>query len=89
MGFDEKMALSANVVAALTAGGKIEAIKLLREENGAGLKEAKDIIDAYLASRPDLSAAMNAEQQARQRGFLRVLVCIGLFAAAAFLLLRH
>ena len=30
---------------------KIEAIKLYREETGAGLKEAKDAIEAYVAGR--------------------------------------
>ena len=34
------------VVAALKRGNKIEAIKLLREQIGAGLKEAKDAVDA-------------------------------------------
>ena len=32
-------------------GEKIEAIKLLREETGLGLKEAKDIVDAIEAQR--------------------------------------
>ena len=35
-----------NVVDALRRGNKIEAIKLLREQTGAGLKEAKDAVDA-------------------------------------------
>lgn len=30
---------------ALNAGRKIEAIKIYREENGVGLKEAKDAVD--------------------------------------------
>src|SRR5262245_60603400 len=38
--------LPAQVRAALVAGRKIEAIKLLREATGLGLKEAKDRIDA-------------------------------------------
>ena len=35
-----------NVVAALKRGNKVEAIKLLREQTGAGLKEAKDAVEA-------------------------------------------
>lgn len=35
-----------NVVDALKRGNKIEAIKLLREQTGVGLKEAKDAVDA-------------------------------------------
>lgn len=40
-------------VEALVAAGRIiEAIKLLREETGLGLKEAKDAVDAYRNGRP-------------------------------------
>lgn len=39
--------LPADVLAALQRGGTIEAIKLLRESTGLGLKEAKDIIDRH------------------------------------------
>jgi len=38
--------LPAEVVAAIQRGNKIEAIKLLRELTGLGLKEAKDAVDA-------------------------------------------
>jgi hypothetical protein len=37
---------------ALLRGSKIEAIKAYREATGAGLKEAKDIIDDALRRRP-------------------------------------
>jgi ribosomal protein L7/L12 len=38
--------LAARLVVEIAAGRKIEAIKLLRERTGLGLKEAKDAIDA-------------------------------------------
>ena len=38
--------LPAPVIEALRRGNKVEAIKLLRQQNGLGLKEAKDIVDA-------------------------------------------
>lgn len=38
--------LPANVLDALRRGQKIEAIKLLREQTGIGLKEAKDAVEA-------------------------------------------
>lgn len=44
--------LPANVLDALRRGNTIEAIKLLRESSGLGLKEAKDIIDAHLHGNP-------------------------------------
>ena len=46
--------LSAQVLNAIHVGRKIEAIKLLREERGLGLKEAKQIVDAYAAANPQL-----------------------------------
>jgi large subunit ribosomal protein L7/L12 len=36
---------SAEVRAALAAGNKIEAIKLVRESTGLGLKESKDLVE--------------------------------------------
>ena len=38
--------LPATVIAAIQSGNKIEAIKLLREQTGLGLKEAKDAVEA-------------------------------------------
>ena len=38
-----------DVVSALQQGSKIEAIRLMRERSGLGLKEAKDAVDAYEA----------------------------------------
>lgn len=40
--------LSKQAAAAADAGNPLEAIKLAREETGLGLKEAKDLVDAYL-----------------------------------------
>ena len=42
------MDLPNNVLEALRGRQKIKAIKLLREQRGIGLKEAKDIVDQYL-----------------------------------------
>ena len=48
--------LPADVIAALHEGRKIDAIKLLREQRGIGLKEAKQEVDAYLRDHPQLAA---------------------------------
>lgn len=42
------ISLPANVIAALQRGNTLEAIKILRESSGVGLKEAKDRIDQHL-----------------------------------------
>jgi hypothetical protein len=41
-----------NVLAALQRGNIVEAIKLLRESTGLGLKEAKDLIDQHVRGEP-------------------------------------
>ena len=41
----------ASVLTALQRGNQVEAIKLLRESTGLGLKEAKDAIDTHLSRR--------------------------------------
>jgi ribosomal protein L7/L12 len=46
-----------DVLAALQAGNKIEAIRRLREATGLGLKESKDAIDAHEAGRASQPAA--------------------------------
>ena len=46
--------LPADVLEAIHAGRKIDAIKRLRAQNGLGLKEAKELVDAYVQQHPDL-----------------------------------
>ena len=46
--------LPEDVLAAIHENRKIEAIKLLREHRNIGLKEAKEIVDAYAAEHPQL-----------------------------------
>ncbi len=43
------MELPAEVVAEIEANRKVTAVKMLREQQGIGLKEAKQIVDAYSA----------------------------------------
>jgi hypothetical protein len=62
--------LPPNVVNALSQGRKIEAIKLLRESNGMGLKDAKDTVEAYARSRPEMGARLQA---ANREGVARLL----------------
>jgi hypothetical protein len=57
------MDLPANAIEHLRHGRKIEAIKIVREATGLGLKEAKDAVEAYVRRNP-----MLAEQYANARG---------------------
>lgn len=77
--------MSDQVRRALEQGRKIEAIRLLREERGLGLKASKETIEAWLASHPQL-----AERCVRRGGGGRMLAVIVflLVGVAAWLLLR-
>jgi hypothetical protein len=56
--------ISENVLAAIKTNRKIDAIKLLREEQNLDLKAAKDIVDTYIAKNPNLAIS-----QSRQGSF--------------------
>ena len=70
--------LPANVIAALEANHKIEAIKLLREHYGCGLKEAKEIVEAY--EFPESSGVTTAEIRA-ETGIGRLVLILIISAA--------
>jgi hypothetical protein len=61
-------------VSALWRGNVVEAIKLVRLEQHIGLKEAKDLVDAYLHSQPILLRRMEQAQADTREGLLRWMV---------------
>ena len=61
---------------AVTKGDKIGAIKILRQESGLGLKEAKDAVDAYVASRPELAGQFQATGTGNRLRTLLVLILL-------------
>lgn len=65
--------LPAAAIDALTQGHKIEAIKILRQERGLGLKEAKDVVDTYVEARPELASQFQAGRTAGRRLLLGLL----------------
>ncbi len=68
----------------LTEGRLIEAVKSLRESQGIGLKQAKDLIDWHIDQDPMLRAQLEAQQRARRRRFfLWFLLIDALIVAAA------
>ena len=76
--------LSADALAAIRRGDKLEAIRIVRGELRIGLKEAKDFVDAYVERHPDLSQALAA---ARSESNGRALWWLA--AAAAFVVLVY
>ena len=69
-------AYSDRVREAVTAGRKIEAIKLLREETGMGLKEAKHAVE-------DLQRSLGVPYTSTSGGCSGVILVVGLVAAGA------
>jgi ribosomal protein L7/L12 len=62
--------LPSAAVAALHQGNKIEAIKIVRQERGIGLKEAKDAVDLYVQTDPLLQNKFAAARAGNKRSFL-------------------
>ena len=71
-----------DVVDAIHAGKKIEAIKRLREYNGLGLKEAKQIVDAYSREHPDLIVQRQSNGSFTIAIVLTILIIAGYFFLA-------
>nr|WP_298166805.1 ribosomal protein L7/L12 [uncultured Pseudomonas sp.] len=78
--FDD--ALPPEVMAALERGHKIEAIKLLRELKGVGLKEAKDAVDRYKPGRSSMAADSVVRPGSNGYSPLLWLVLLGLLGLA-------
>jgi ribosomal protein L7/L12 len=75
--------LSNAAVALLWRGDVIGAIKVVRVERNLGLKEAKDLVDAYVRSQPSLRQKMEQAQAEMWQKLKRGLIVALLFAAAA------
>jgi ribosomal protein L7/L12 len=71
-------------ILALQQGRKIEAIKILRSEQPMGLKEAKDAVDTYVRTQPQLQQALVAVQARATRAALLVLLVALAIAALAY-----
>jgi len=70
--------LPADVVSAIQANRKIEAIKLLRAATGMGLKEAKHAVEAYARANPNPTNPMPLEPESS--GNKIALIAFALFA---------
>ena len=75
---------------ALSQGKIIHAIKIVREEWGVGLKEAKDAVDDFLRTRPDLAGPVNAASAANRRGWMiGLIVTVVLILSVGYYLLQR
>jgi Ribosomal protein L7/L12 C-terminal domain len=72
----DKVSLPVAAIAALQEGNKIQAIKLVREASGLGLKESNDAVTAYIASRPELREKFGAMAERGRRGCLLTIATV-------------
>ncbi len=70
---DTTMGLPEDVKNAVHANRKIEAIKLLREQRNLDLKQAKEIVDAYIDENRHL---IGDQRSGRDSGIGRILIII-------------
>lgn len=76
--------LSNAAVEMLWRGDVIAAIKVVRAERNLGLKEAKDLVDAYIRSQPSLRQKMEQAQAEMWQKLKRGLLVALIFAASAY-----
>ena len=70
--------LPADVIAEIQAKRKVNAIKLLRTHQGIGLKEAKQIVDAYTDKNPPSSRLKAPESEGGVGRLLILILGVGL-----------
>ena len=75
--------LPPEAISALRAGKKIDAIKILREQKNIGLKEAKGMVEQYVASDPVLAHEL---QRTGNTGLLYWIIIIVLCVMAWYYL---
>jgi ribosomal protein L7/L12 len=87
MTFDttQSSTLSNAAVEMLWRGDVIAAIKVVRAERNLGLKEAKDLVDAYIGSQPSLRQKMEQAQPEMWQKLKRGLLVALIFVAAAYI----
>ena len=78
--------LPSDAVASLESGNKIEAIKIVRENSGLGLKESKELVEKYLREHPDLHQRYTAIQSEQNKGvFMKLLFLLAVAAFVAYI----
>jgi len=76
-------------VDALWQGNVIEAIKVVRQEQNIGLKEAKNLVDAYIGSQPALKKKLDQVLATAKKRMVRWLIgFLVLAAGVAYLVLQ-
>jgi ribosomal protein L7/L12 len=80
--------LPPEAVAALRKGLKINAIKIVRETWGLGLKESKDAVEAYARAHPEIAGPVLSKQE-NMRAKLSWLIRLVLLSLLGYLLYKR
>jgi hypothetical protein len=84
------MELPAEVITEIQANRKVSAIKLLRKQQNIGLKEAKDIVDAYTDKHPSNSPSRVPESVGGVGRLLFFAVVVGaVYGLYRYFYLKH
>ena len=75
--------LPLEAITLLNEGHLIQAIKVVRQTEALGLKDAKDRVDAYLSREPLLRAQLEARQRVTRRKFFLWFVVVDVIIVAA------
>lgn len=81
-------ALPASVVGAVRKGNKPEAIRLLRDASGLGLKEANDAVERFAKEHPTAAHGLSPGEVPPTSGGAWLLVVAGIAALIVYYLLR-
>ncbi|MFH1068060.1 MAG: hypothetical protein V1794_00440 [Candidatus Glassbacteria bacterium] len=84
---DENPDFPESAIAALRKGNKIEAIKIVRLQWKLDLKDAKDRVEEYVESQPELKKAMKEAQAGARSRFIEFLIAMAALALALYYLL--
>jgi hypothetical protein len=77
------------VIDAIRRGNKIDAIRLLRDQTGMDLKEAKDTVEAYELAHPAAVSASPREMGERGGNGLWWIAVVAIVLIAAYYLFRR
>jgi hypothetical protein len=75
--------LPPEAVAALNAGRRIDAIRIVRERQGIDLEEARELVDGYVAVHPEIGVQLEQQRALGRRNWLAWVVFLGLLALFA------
>jgi len=63
-------------ITAMENGNKIDAIKIVREETGLGLKEAKELVEQYVKQNPAIKTQLEVQQRESMQGLKWLIISI-------------